>query len=179
MTAIKADYRTYKHIPTRSCVQLIIEVPEEAFPNVCAVLGYPITRESKPVGIVLLDESVIEKTLSNSTPLDNPVSKESLPTEKSEGDKLLALSHIRCKDKEFQAFIKQQSGLQNSGIRMKGEYQTAEQWCVTSLRDYCNIKSRSELTTDVAAQEKFRELDQKFKDWQYANQYKDNLDRED
>ena len=114
---------------------------------------------------------------------DNPDARENRGTGKSEGEKVLALSHIRCKDKEFQAFIEKQSGLQNSGIRMKGEYQTAEQWCVTSLRDYCNIKSRSELTTDVAAQEKLRELDRKFKKWWAFKQWEiinqDNLNRED
>ena len=167
MAAIKADYRTYKHIPTRSCVQLIIEVPEEAFPNVCAVLGYPITRESKPVGIVLLDESVIEKTLSNSTPLDNPDTGITA-SEKSEGEKLLALSHIRCNDIDFLRYIR-------IVLNYRGNTTDDAAHCIYME---CNIKSRSELTTDVAAQEKFRELDQKFKDWQWEQQNHDNLNRE-
>ena len=56
MSVIQADYRTFKHIPSRKCYQLIMEVPEELFPEVCRVLYYPATGESNPVAIALLNK---------------------------------------------------------------------------------------------------------------------------
>ena len=112
--------------------------------------------------------SVTEQNLSNSTPLDNPVSKESLPTEKSEGEKVLALSHIRCNDKSFQEYV----------AELGWNELTPKDNATDYLYNFCDIVSRSELTTDVAAQKLFRELDQKFKDWQIEQRYKDNLNRE-
>ena len=106
---------------------------------------------------------------------DNPVVKDSLTTEKSEGEKILALSHIRCKDWDFICYIHEEH-LSNLSPPITTQQVT------DYLYEWCNIKSRSELTTDVAAQEKFRELDQKFKkwwadkEWETINQ--DNLNRE-
>lgn len=93
---------------------------------------------------------------------------ETIPIEKSEGDKLRIRAVMLCKDKEFHEWVHEEM---HSGL-MKGEGDS-----ISYIRGTCNIKSRSELTTDVVAQERFRELDQKFKDWKNERRYKDNLDR--
>lgn len=97
MTAIRGDYRTHKHIPSRSCYQLIIEIPEADFPNACQVLGYPTTGENTFVGIALLDKSIVTKP---ETICDK---------EQSEGDKLRVRAVLLCKQKDFQHFTKGQS----------------------------------------------------------------------
>ena len=45
-----------------------------------------------------------EALLRNEVDKKPPVVAESTEQEKSEGEKILALSHIRCKDEEFQLF---------------------------------------------------------------------------
>lgn len=159
MTAISGDYRTYKHIPSRSCVQIIIEVPEEAFPNVCEVLGYPITGESKHVGIALLnlpinsDSSVVKESLTTQSENQPSIN------EKTEGEKLRIRAVMLVKDEEFQLFA------------YTDHSEAREDLAISCIYEWCGIKSRSELTTNETAQQLFKELLQKFKEWQYENQY--------
>lgn len=94
-------------------------------------------------------------------------------TEKSEGEKLRIRACCLCGEKEFQKFA---TMLDYNSARSDEEHESLAKDYIYTI---CNIKSRSELTTDVAAQERFRELDQKFKDWQWEQRHKDNLDRED
>ena len=164
---IPCDYRTHKHIPSRSCYQLIFEVSEELFPVVCDTLGFPKAGVNTYVNIELLTPENIK-----SLRVDNPLTEESSVKEKSEGKKVFALSHIRCNDKNFQAYV----------AELGWNELTPKDNATDYLYNFCDIVSRSELTTDVAAQKLFRELDQKFKKWwaekgwETINQ--DNVNRE-
>jgi len=132
--------------------------------------------------VVIEDEQSANNAQSNCPEIpDSSVSKESLPTqiekqpsinEKSEGKKLLARAHCICGEEGFYSFL-----LNDRPHATKGAYQSHEDWCVECLYARCNIKSRSELTTNPAAQEKFKQLDQKFKDWQFEQRNADNLSR--
>ncbi len=168
MTAIQADYRTHKHIPSRKCYQLIMEVAEENFPEICRVLGYPQTGENTFVGIARIKNPPAEIAGGN---IGIPIS------EKSEGEKLRTRAVMLCKEEMFYEFIKSRARLQNSYIPPKGERQTNEQWCITSVYNHCSISSRSELATDELAQRLFYELDCKYKDWLFEQQHIDNLGR--
>jgi hypothetical protein len=84
MSAIKGDYTTHKHIPSRKVYQLIIEIPEEEFPNACSILGYPSTSESTSVGIALLNKEKIEKP---------------------KRDNLLQAAAMICKEKQFHEYL--------------------------------------------------------------------------
>lgn len=106
------------------------------------------------------------KNSSNSTGhKSSPVVKEKLTTD----GKLRIRAVMLCKEEAFQAFVYENSG--DDGLW----YKPSEKMATQNLYDACNIKSRSELATNPEAQEKFRELDQQFKDWQ---RYGDNLNRE-
>ena len=106
------------------------------------------------------DESegvVTKETLSNSTPL-----------EKSEGDKLRVRAVMLCKTNPFWDYVSRVDSY---------DVVVGESAAIQYICRICNINSRSELTTNIEAQKLFRELDQKFKDWQYENSYQGNLNR--
>jgi hypothetical protein len=152
MSAIQADFRTFKHIPSRKCYQLIMEIPEENFSEVCQTLGYPKTGENTFVGIALLDKAVIKEQLIGG------------PTE---GERLRTRAIMLCKEETFQAYI---GTILPSKFGAPSESEAA--WCIKSN---CNIKSRSELATNQEAQVKFKELLEKYKDWQFENSHGDNI----
>lgn len=164
MSAIQSDYRTFKHIPSRKCYQLIMEVPEEEFANVCNVLGYPRTGENTFVGIALLNHTDIH---TPSTPKNTQ--------EQTEGERLRTRAIMLCKDDDFTEFCNNlwtiPYNLREKNIEQREKI--AANWIYKS----CNIKSRSELATNTEAQEKFKQLLDKYKTWQIENQYKDHLDR--
>lgn len=157
MSAIKAEYKTIKHIRGRSCYQIICEIPEENVGNLFETLGYPTTGESKWVGIARLN--VPEKIGANS------------PQLKTEGEKLRTNAVMLCKDAQFQEFAR------NCLTHPDGIYGLNEQGARAAIVDYCGITSRSELATNVGAQEKLKELIAKFNDWLFLQQHKENIER--
>lgn len=168
MTAIQADYKTHKHIPSRKQYQLIMEVPEEMFPKVCEVLGYPQTGGNTFVGIALLDipEKHTDFHTAN-TPIFTPQEGD-----KTEGEKLAQRAGILCGDREFQRFLDSVS----DPCKFPGVVGCSET-AADILRYICGIKSRKELATNPEAQKKCRELFNKFDQWKTERRYKDNLER--
>lgn len=155
---VQGEYVTYSHIKTRKTFSITVEFPEEQALQVLNTLGAPVGGWSKPVAVCLLDKTVTEKTVSNSTPLE------------SEGDKVRVRAVILCKEESFARFLDATS------------YNLAEfneQAAKECLIDYCGIFSRSELTTNPEAQKKLKELDRQYKEWlnPVDEQYKDNLER--
>lgn len=156
--AIMGSYTTFKHIKTRKVVVLEVEVAEEHFEEVISKLGMPIGGESKPVAIALLHkhENSYENSFSEN--------------EKSEGENLRTRAVLLCKDSEFQEYTKQ-TCWSLSGV-------SATEECASEhLKSFCGINSRSELATNIEAQSKFKELLEKYKDWQFENNYSDNINR--
>lgn len=160
MTAIKGDYRTHKHIPSRSCYQLIIEVSEEEFPKVCDTLGYPKTGENTYVGIALLD-----KQLYNKPPV---VGKSDIP--QPVGDVLRNRAVMLCKDLNFQKW----TASNNLYINIANPNEIHAR---NYILHFCGIDSRAELATNKNAQDNFLEIFQQFDAWKVSNQYADILGR--
>ena len=117
---------------------------------------------SDPMGkryyVVFVDADVYDES--------NGVVKESLATEKTEGERLLALSHIKYKDIEFQKYV-------FSIYNDREEYETIED-CIYAI---CRIESRSELVTNKNAQDAFNVLLRNFREWKTSQDYADNLSR--
>jgi len=156
MSAIQADYRTQKHIPSRKCYQLIMEVAEEDYPEVCRVLGYPKTGENTFVGIALLDKGVLKG--ENSPQL-----------EKTEGERIRTRAHVYPKNEMFCAFVAEQPAYIGYG--------NTEKEATQFIYNYCGITSRSEFAKNLDAQIKFKALLAKYESWKLENSYKDNLGR--
>lgn len=155
---VQGSYTTFKHIKTRKVVVLEVEVAEEYFEEVISKLGMPIGGESKPVAVALLNQS-------NSTPL---IRANSPQLKQTESEKFRTRAVMLCKERDFQIFCESL----DKNMIVFNESHARDFIC-----EYCNIKSRSELATNVKAQAKFKELLEKYKDWQFENNYADNLSR--
>ncbi len=164
MSAIRADYRTTKHVPSRKCYQLVMEVPEEDFPSVCQVLGYPRTGENTYVGIALLDKSVIRENGTTEQRVNNAQSNSPEKPDSSESDKLRVRAVMLAKENDFQQFLKDVYFSAPSEIAARN-----------TMCNICHIESRSELATNEAAQARFAELLVRFHSWKIEQQYPDNI----
>lgn len=112
--------------------------------------------------VVFVDADMYDESEGKCTQVaDSSTSDNLSPVEKSEGDKIRERACILCGDRDFQEWL--------------GLY--SEESTASYMRRYCNIKSRSELTTNKEAQAKFKELDRKFKSWKFEQRYADNLER--
>lgn len=149
---ISGEYITFKHIKTRKVVVLEIEIPEENFERVISTLGMPIGGESKPVAVALLD---LKKDFDKKC-------------DKTEGEKLRIKAVMLCKQQDFQEFI-----LDIFAPQLPDRELNARQ----IIYELCSIKSRSDLTIDIKAQNKFHELLSQYESWKLGRQYNDNLSR--
>lgn len=165
MTSIvSGEFCTFRHIKTRKAFVIEVEFPEEQGQEVLRVLGMPIGGESKHVAVALLDKSVISKMESANNAQSNYPEK----PDSSEGDNLRVRAVMLCKDREFQIFLE---SLDKEIIVFN------ESHARKFLLNYCNITSRSSLAINVIAQNLFKNLLERYKDWQFENQYSDNLNR--
>lgn len=73
---------------------------------------------------------------------------------------------LLCKKEDFFQYIEWQWGVAHT-----------EEKAIETLKWFCGITSRSELTTNTEAADKYRELIKKFEFWQVENRYKENLQR--
>lgn len=158
---IEAEFTHFRHIKTRKVVILEMEINEENFQEVISKLGMPIGGESKPVAVALLDTSIANK----------PPIVDNSNIQQTEGDKLRTRAVMLCKSFAFQEYIRSL----NLGAWVRET--DFNEYSKILLCRLCNIKSRSELATNLEAQQKFKELDRKFKNWQFENNYADNLHR--
>ncbi len=90
--------------------------------------------------------------------------------EQTEGEKLRTRAVMLCKDAKFQEYMN--TAVPSSVKGLPSETEVA--WWIKGV---CNIKSRSELVYNIDAQLKFRELLHRYKDWQFENNYSENLSR--
>ncbi len=88
----------------------------------------------------------------------------SLPQQKeqTEGEKLRLRAVMLCKDKSFQEYF--------VGV-------TEEDTARHAVLTLCNIKSRAELAYNIKAQDRFRNMLERYKNWQAEQAYSDNLER--
>jgi len=123
-----------------------------------------------------LDISDAAQEEENAVYTDPTIEKQPSKIEKTEGEKLLAIAHIRCKEVQFQRYATK------DGINFKGAYSrvaSQEELAAEYIYETCDIDSRKELVTDVHAQDVFRDLDRKYKEWckpPIEEQYADNLE---
>ena len=135
--------------------------------EIISKIGVPTKGESRWVAVALLDKSVVSKM--ENTQNDNELSN----NEKSEGEKLRIRACCLCKVGAFEDWIIE---LDTPGFSKYSGL--VEEFCRDAICNYCDIKSRSELTTNVAAQQKFKELLEDFDKWKIGKMYPDNLGRE-
>lgn len=156
MSIIHGEFTHFRHIKTRKVVVLEVEIPEEAFQDTISKLGMPIGGESKPVAVALL---------ANKTPIIDSCNIS------PEGERLRTRAIMLCKDVNFWSYI---TFLYDYTTE---ELNNPEILATNEIYRMCNITSRSELATNVGAQESFKNILSLFITWKIENQYKDNLKR--
>ncbi len=95
---------------------------------------------------------------------------------KTDGDRARIRAVMLCKEEKFYTFL-----LNTKAAPTKGAYQNKEEWCIECLYTKCDISSRSELTYNVEAQKKLKQLERSYQNWLFPAEeiYADNLSRED
>lgn len=99
------------------------------------------------------------------------VTKPETNCDKTEGEKLRIRAVMLCEDRNFQIYVSK------STIHHETWLADNVQGATRYIYECCRIKSRSEIATDIVAQNKFKELLEDFKSWQTEQQYSENLGR--
>lgn len=162
---LSGEFCAFRHIKTRKAFVIEIEFAEEMGQEVLRVLGMPIGGESKPVAVALLGSGTLPKLM---------------PEPKTEGEKLRIKAVILCNERAFEDYCYEKYAVTSEAIKFQMNSHNCSvvvARCINVIYQECNIKSRSELATNLEAQTKFRELLAKFDAWKLENQYSDNLSR--
>jgi hypothetical protein len=132
--ALKATYADLKTVKTRSTVQIILEMPIEALPEVVSLLGAPVPGNEVWVAIARLrsgTEDVAEPPARKGT--------------------LAQQAGILCADKAFWKFLNAKGGMSDEDI-------STTEAAAKMLRWICQIDSRTALDQDSIAATRFHDL---------------------
>jgi hypothetical protein len=142
MTAFRATFADMKLVKTRQVAQLIFEVPIEDFDAAYEVLGgMPVPSKERWFGIaaILPEKEAVAKR--------EKMDWRELPPATQAG--------IRCEDPVFIAFLKDQYAA----------YWINYESAASTVRDICEVKSRSEFSTDHRKRVLWHQLDSQFSAW--------------
>ena len=145
--AVLAVFTDVKTIKTRSCLQLVLEIPlEQADDALHALGGFPLPGESTWVGIALApaDRAEIKKAEKRKF--------EELP--------LSQQAALRCEDNDFCQFL---------AHRINGPLGTLTPADI--VRVECEVDSRSKFDSDPQAAARWKRLDAQFRQWQTDQRY--------
>lgn len=143
--AIKATFADYKRIKSRKVMQVIFEVPLETWPRDYKVLGEPEIETSQWFAIARMEGA-----------------KEPASTPKEQGSNLAANAALTVQEGSFSCFIQEiypnvcYIATANNCLKFSAD---------AALKEALGIKSKSELNTDPAAAQRWRELRSEYEAW--------------
>lgn len=146
--AIMATYETYKHVPSRKVVQIVLEVPAEGQEALFKALGYPDPQKSIWVAVARLSEAAMQPEPEQIVaPIEPPGEKP--PT------RLSQIAGIISNEGAFAKFMRD----------VKGYAHTLEP--AEALRLFCGIESRRDLddTFNASARANFMSLKSEYEAW--------------
>lgn len=144
---IQATYADMKLVRTRSCAQLIFEIPIEQAPAAIEAFGVPLPGKEVWCAIARLD---LTKATSEPAKAEKPRQKwDSLP--------LSQQAAIRCGEESFWRFLAETHSLSVIG--------TSDE-AAEFVRIACGVKSRAEIGKTEASAKAWRDLDGEFQYWQ-------------
>lgn len=159
MTAVLGTFSDFKLIRSRSCVQIVIEIPIEAADQALKTLGgLPQPGQERWLGVAQAPKDR-EKPVQPVIPKGAAKPFREL--------KLAAQAGIRCEDVKFQLFL----------IRTIIEpYPDKNDWTAADeVRKRCGVTSRAEFDTAPLAGERWRRLEDQYQSWladQRAEEYR-------
>ena len=157
--AIRAAYSSFKHVPTRSVLQLVLEVPIEQAEAALDLLGIPQPGTQTWCAIARLkeggdaNESAVRR---NDAPPQSQVEAGAGRPALTPGEKLVQMAGILANDGRFQEWLRSCGFI----ISMAKD---GEDYAARAIRYECGIASRRELATNPDAQRKFNELVARYK----------------
>lgn len=152
---IRADFSSFRHVQGRKVLQLVMEVPIEEAEAALRSLGMPTVGESKWCAIALLDLS---------KPSAAPQAQAAPPKDRRPFS-TLPLSQqaaIRCRDKEFQAFLSE---------TFHNAWEMNEADAAATVRQICQVESRTEFDTSGSAALDWEKVDLSFQEYLTDQRY--------
>lgn len=170
--AFHASYADFKLIKGRKCAQIILEVPIEAADAALTALGgVPQPHIETWLAIARLDTKAVSEPPKAIAPPAGDGAKRSLFMEMAkdrdappkERRSWSALSYaeqagIRCQEPDFWQFVNESN---KPDLPIDSGDSAAEY-----VRDFCGVKSRSEIKTFTDGAMKWRRLDAEYESWQ-------------
>lgn len=144
---IQATYADMKLVRTRSCAQLIFEIPIEQAPAAIEAFGVPLPGKEVWCAIARLD-----LTKAASEP-----AKEEKPRQKWESLPLSQQAAIRCGEASFWRFLDEEGHSQPC--------QNAQE-AADAVRELCRVTSRADIGKTEASAKAWRDLDGAYQYWQ-------------
>lgn len=138
---IKATYETYRHVPSRKVVQIVLEVPAEGQAEMFKAIGYPNPAESVWVAVALLRNP--DAAPSTAAEIEAP----------RRAAKLSQIAGILCNEGAFRKFIRVET------VDQAAEY----------IRAHCHVSSRSNIDGNLDATVAFNALRGEYELWLRAD----------
>lgn len=133
---IRATYETYRHVPSRKVVQIVLEVPAEGQTELFKAIGYPNPAESVWVAVALLRSPVAE-----------PEPEQLEPPRRAKS--LAQIAGILCNEGAFRRFIRVET------VDQAAEY----------IRAHCRVSSRANIDGNADATAAFNALRGDYELW--------------
>ncbi len=152
---IRATFETYKHVPTRKALQIILEVPAEGQAAVFKALGYPDPQNSVWVAVARLVDGAVEPELIEE-PEPEPHQIAGPPSDDDHRPplRMSASAAIISKEGAFATFMRDKHG-----------YSSQEP--DEALKLFCGIDSKRELDDAInsSARSNFIALRNEYRAW--------------
>ena len=143
---IQGTFADLKTVKTRSVVQMVIEIPIEHGAMIIDAFGFPRPGEEVPVAVARLDPNVAKAA---------PAPPEK-PKTRFHDKPLSAQAGIRCGDEEFWRFLRSRNvACESDPVTQAAVY----------VRNYCAVKSRSEIANGCAAGDRWALLNMEYEQW--------------
>ena len=166
---IQGNYSDIKNVKTRSCVQIIIEVPIEHAAQIQAVLGWPQPGSEIPVAIARLhdgaaDNHEVNEPTSNAAAAPSPDDAvpdgtfiQTKPKQSLDDMPYPQQAALLCKQEPFQAWIERRLP------ETKTFFGDREQRVRSAIHVLCKVESRSEFQPDTRQGRNWQRLYKNYK----------------
>jgi len=155
MTAFRATYSDWKLIRTRKVVQIVLEVSVEQADQAYRVLGgMPNSGEETWVGVARLEDGNAE--VAPASPGGTARAKGAVDVVTTAPKRLIQQVAMACKQPKFQTWVKECLDPNHEGGLVRTE---------VLIREYCGVKSRSEILPGTEAARRWDRLYSRYVAW--------------
>lgn len=168
INVFRACYADWKLIKTRSCIQIVLEIPIEKADEAYQVLGgMPLPGKEFWVAVARLNSDAVTPPipqaqeapkLTGPRQVSAPHSAGAFGRRKFETLPYSAQAALRCNEPVYRAFL-------GEGLELHSNPRSPEDAATVVRRYCCDVASRANILPDTAAGQKWLELEAKFEAW--------------